>query len=138
MRLWHQALLPKLPRQQLLGQHRECAALRGAGWGKRHATVNYVFDHNPYKLFLYHRLVMQEMEARGYKPDASWFDPKYRGKIAEPWEDRQLDDSYQTEGLIYAEHDDTYMQECLDNLLQKGIILVIEDGLQSGAYAHQK
>ena len=32
MRLWHEALLPKLPRQQLLGQHREVAALRGAGW----------------------------------------------------------------------------------------------------------
>lgn len=42
MRLWHEALLPKLPRQQLLGQHREVAALRGAGWGKKHATVDYV------------------------------------------------------------------------------------------------
>ena len=29
MRLWHQALIPKLPRPQLLGQHRECCALRG-------------------------------------------------------------------------------------------------------------
>ena len=29
MRLWHQALISKLPRQQLLGQHRECCALRG-------------------------------------------------------------------------------------------------------------
>ncbi|MFQ7176654.1 MAG: pyrimidine dimer DNA glycosylase/endonuclease V, partial [Streptococcus salivarius] len=24
MRLWHQDLIAKLPRQQLLGQHREC------------------------------------------------------------------------------------------------------------------
>ena len=31
MRLWHQALIPYLPRQQLLGQHRECCALRGKG-----------------------------------------------------------------------------------------------------------
>ncbi|WP_288618589.1 pyrimidine dimer DNA glycosylase/endonuclease V, partial [uncultured Weissella sp.] len=44
MRLWHESLIPKLPRQQLLGQHRECCALRGGGWGKKHATVNYVFD----------------------------------------------------------------------------------------------
>lgn len=29
MRLWHYKLIPYLPRQQLLGQHRECAALRG-------------------------------------------------------------------------------------------------------------
>lgn len=24
MRLWHESLIPYLPRQQLLGQHREC------------------------------------------------------------------------------------------------------------------
>lgn len=50
MRLWHQDLINKLPRQQLLGQHRECAALRGAGWERPHATVNYVFDYSPHKL----------------------------------------------------------------------------------------
>lgn len=27
-------MIPLLPRQQLLGQHRECAALRGSGWGR--------------------------------------------------------------------------------------------------------
>ena len=43
MRLWHEKLISKLPRQQLLGQHRECCALRGNGWGKKHATVDYVF-----------------------------------------------------------------------------------------------
>ncbi len=40
MRLWHYQLIPHLPCQQLLGQHRECCALRGKGWGKKHATVN--------------------------------------------------------------------------------------------------
>ena len=39
MRLWHEALISKLPRQQLLGQHRECCALRGAGWGRKHSVV---------------------------------------------------------------------------------------------------
>jgi len=68
MRLWHQTLIPLLPRAQLLGQHRECAALRGAGWGRPHATVNYVFTHSPDKLYLYHVLIMEEMEKRGYKP----------------------------------------------------------------------
>ncbi|HEL0091716.1 TPA: hypothetical protein TT920_002046, partial [Streptococcus equi subsp. zooepidemicus] len=56
MRLWHQDLISKLPRPQLLGQHRECCALRGNGWGKKHATVNYVFDYSPYRLYAYHRL----------------------------------------------------------------------------------
>ena len=45
MRLWHEELISKLPRQQLLGQHREYCALRGNGWGKKHATVDYVFEH---------------------------------------------------------------------------------------------
>ena len=45
MRLWHESLISKLPRQQLLGQHRECCALRGNGWGKKHSVVNYVFEN---------------------------------------------------------------------------------------------
>lgn len=65
MRLWHQALIPKLPRPQLLGQHRECCALRGNGWGKKHATVDYVFTHSPYLLYCYHELIMEEMSKRG-------------------------------------------------------------------------
>jgi uncharacterized protein (TIGR02328 family) len=79
MRLWHEKLLRQLPRQQLLGQHRETSALRGNGWGKKHATVNYVFEHSPYKLYQYHLLVMSEMTARGYHPDKKWLAPDYRG-----------------------------------------------------------
>ena len=82
MRLWHQDLIPKLPRPQLLGQHRECCALRGNGWGKKHATVNYVFDYSPYRLYAYHRLIMEEMTARGYKVSPEWWESTYRGKIA--------------------------------------------------------
>ena len=80
MRLWHQDLIPKLPRPQLLGQHRECCALRGNGWGKKHATVNYVFDYSPYRLYAYHRLIMEEMTARGYKVSPEWWESTYRGK----------------------------------------------------------
>ena len=43
MRLWHEKLIPILPDAQLLGQHRECAALRGNGWGKKHSTVDYIY-----------------------------------------------------------------------------------------------
>ena len=58
MRLWHESLIPQLPRPQLLGQHRECCALRGNGWGRKHATVDYVFTHSPYRLYAYHDLIM--------------------------------------------------------------------------------
>lgn len=80
MRLWHEDLITKLPRQQLLGQHRECCALRGKGWGRNHSVVNYVFDHEPEKLVAYHYLVMDEMIRRGYHPDTIWYEPNYRGK----------------------------------------------------------
>lgn len=120
MRLWHQELISKLPRQQLLGQHRECAALRGRGWGKPHATVNYVFDHSPYKLYQYHVLIMEEMKARGYQPDEAWYDPNHRGKTAPPY---QTLEPIQQTTPIYPEHTDAYLWECLDNLREKGIEL---------------
>ena len=129
MRLWHQSLISKLPRQQLLGQHRECCALRGKGWGKKHSVVDYVFTHSPEKLVAYHMLVMFEMKKRGYKPDSIWEDCNYRGKIL--GEDNWCDPvnvnvlfKYSYENL-YPEHNDSYLKECLDNLAEKGIILEV-------------
>lgn len=74
MRLWHEALISQLPRPQLLGQHRECCVLRGNGWGRKHGTVDYVFTHWPYRLYAYHRLIMEEMVNRGYKVSLEWLD----------------------------------------------------------------
>lgn len=120
MRLWHEELISLLPRQQLLGQHRECCALRGKGWGKNHATVNYVFNHSPYKLYQYHVLVMEEILKRGYKPNEQWFDPLYRGQTCPKYESIK---SLKLEKPIYEEHDILYLQDCLDNLKEKGIDL---------------
>ena len=120
MRLWHEDLIGKLPRQQLLGQHRECCALRGYGWGKKHATVNYVFSYSPYKLFQFHLFIMQEMEKRGHKVDKLWKDPKYRGKTCERYTDlEEVERSFP----IYEEHNEAYLQDCLENLREKGIVL---------------
>ena len=41
MRLWHEALIPQLPRPQLLGQHRECCALRGYNVSPEWLDKNY-------------------------------------------------------------------------------------------------
>ncbi|AOV07758.1 TIGR02328 family protein [Sporosarcina ureilytica] len=123
MRLWHEDLLTELPRQQLLGQHRECCALRGLGWNKKHATVNYVFDHDPYKLFQYHMKVINEMKRRGYKNDPLWENPAYRGKQCSSYEVVVIE---QESKPIYPEHNECYMKECLENLAEKGIHLMIE------------
>ena len=87
MRLWHEALISQLPRPQLLGQHRECCALRGNGWGRKHATVDYVFTHSPYRLYAYHDLIMEEMAGRGYNVSPEWLDKNYRGKTCPPYQD---------------------------------------------------
>lgn len=125
MRLWHQKLIPYLPRQQLLGQHRECCALRGKGWGRKHATVDYVFTYAPDELVAYHYLVMDEMTARGYHPDEIWLSPHWRGSAL--GEDKNwcyqniVDDIYDCNGMIYDEHNDAYLLECIENLKSKGI-----------------
>lgn len=123
MRLWHQNLIQQLPIAQLNGQHRECCALRGNGWGKRHRTVDYVFLYNPVKLVAYHFLIMTEKQRRGHKgTDQQWLNPYYRGKGCSSWTKEALDQSYLQKNvtLIYKEHNHLYLQECLANLLNKG------------------
>lgn len=134
MRLWHEALIPYLPRQQLLGQHRECCALRGKGWGKKHATVNYVFDH-PYEwLVAYHYRVMAEMIRRGHRVAPEWMKVNYRGQslgfAEEGFADAnkvalKLMFSQFSKMSIYLEHNNQYLDECLDNLKAKGVILEV-------------
>jgi uncharacterized protein (TIGR02328 family) len=129
MRLWHQSLIPYLPRQQLLGQHRECCALRGKGWGKKHATVDYMFTHEPEMLAAYHRLIMAEMRCRKYSPDKSWDNCNYRGAvlgIVKDWCDLEtvagyVMNSILTKETIYPEHNADYLKECIENLRNKGI-----------------
>lgn len=124
MRLWHQNLIPKLPRQQLLGQHRECCALRGRGWGRKHSVVNYVFTYTPDLLVAYHFKVMDEMKARGYHPDEIWYNPDYRGNtlgMVEGWTCKPILEQYCKQDKIFIEHNGEYLQECIDNLKGKGI-----------------
>lgn len=120
MRLWHQDLIKKLPRNQLLGQHRECCALRGNGWGKKHSTINYIFSYSLYHLYSYHLLIMEEMKKRGYMVSKEWLDKNYRGKNIK---DIVNIEKQKISNPIYIEHDEKYLDECLENLKNKGIIL---------------
>ena len=121
MRLWHEDLISLLPRNQLLGQHRECCALRGNKKKKKHQTVDYVFTYSPYHLFKYHLLVMNEMEKRGYKVSEEWKDKHYRGKSARAY--NQLKEA-NIDNPIYNEHDESYLVDCIKNLQAKGIFLI--------------
>ena len=124
MRLWHQQMISALPRQQLLGQHRECAALRGRGWGRKHSVVDYVFTHEPERLVAYHWKIMDEMRKRGYNPSAIWYSPNWRGNIigASKWcEVDKVNKFFHQDGNIYPEHNEEYLNECIQNLKDKGV-----------------
>ena len=122
MRLWHEQIIHLLPKNQLLGQHRECCALRGKGWNKKHKTVDYVFTYSPYNLFIYHSKIMDEMEKRGYRVSREWRDKNYRGQKAESYSNLE---ETNISSPIYKEHNDEYLQECIENLAGKGIKLDI-------------
>lgn len=129
MRLWHQRMIRNLDNSRLLSQHRECCALRGNGWGKPHATVNYVFEYSPIKLVMYHYLVYMEMSRRGYQFDKRWLEPSYRGGSCSPDNSLTMDFikneiallKMSGSSIIYPEHDDKYFEECINNLKEKGI-----------------
>lgn len=70
MRLWHKDLIPVLPRQQLLGQWRECCAIMSNIAKKgtpNHVLVNKVMDYNHDHFYTYALHVKDEMRKRGYK-----------------------------------------------------------------------
>ena len=122
MRLWHEQIIHLLPKNQLLGQHRECCALRGNGWNKKHKTVDYVFTYSPYNLFIYHSKIMDEMEKRGYTVSREWRDKNYRGQKAESYSNLE---ETNISSPIYKEHNNEYLLECIENLATKGIKLDI-------------
>lgn len=133
MRLWHQALIPFLDNRRLLGQHRECCALRGKGWGKKHSVVDYVFKYDLAHLYQYHLYVMHEMILRNFCIDVSWYNCLYRGKslpkatLCEAGTYVASVSSNSADAsmvMIYPEHDNAYLKGCLLNLKSKGAELV--------------
>lgn len=123
MRLWHLKLLRYIPDKQLLGQHRECCALRGRGFKRFQSTVEYA-QHEPIeKLVAYHYHVMNEMERRNFNVTGDWWRIEYRGqympedlsinvKIVSYWIEQEN---------VYDYHDDKYLRECIQNLEGKGV-----------------
>lgn len=76
MRLWHKDLIPVLPRQQLLGQWRECCAIArniSAFGSPKHVLVNRVMDYPMTHLYTYGIMVAEEMLKRGYKCNTECF-----------------------------------------------------------------
>ena len=114
MRLWHKDLIPVLPRQQLLGQWRECCLIAKNIKEKgtpNHLLVNKIMDYPLGHFWEYGFLIMKEMERRGYKCDfdkfEQWFD--------KPW---ALITPISSE-LFDGWHNDRYFNQCYFNLQEK-------------------
>lgn len=116
MRLWHKDLIELLPRQQLLGQWRECCLIakniREKGT-PNHVLVNKVMNYSIHEFINYTSLVYEEMANRGYKVDWN----KFICYIPNKEKHRFL---YQERAKIFHDwHNGRYLLQCYYNLQEK-------------------
>ena len=80
MRLWHWKLVPVLPRDQLLGQWRECCLIMkniSENGTPNHLLVNPIMDYPLDHFYCYAAMVHEEMQRRGYHSDWLKFNQCY-------------------------------------------------------------
>ena len=112
MRLWHKKLIPVLPRQQLVGQWRECCLIAKnifENGNPNHILVNRIMDYSIEHFFRYACDISGEMKKRGYKCDFS--------KFIKYIKDAQY--VVEEDELFYSWHDERYLRQCLYNLQEK-------------------
>jgi uncharacterized protein (TIGR02328 family) len=86
-----------------------------------------VFTHETEWLVGYHMLVMEEMRHRGYNPDSRWYNAEFRGNnlgMDWGWADQDMsEDQYayaaHKGGIIYPEHNQEYLEFCIELLKSK-------------------
>lgn len=118
MRLWHKDLIPVLPRQQLLGQWRECCAIMAniaKNGTPNHVLVNRIMDYKFSHFFWYSYDVKQEMNRRGYKCDFSKFESNYENYTGlKIWPFPVMPEKQFTSWM-----NDRYLVQCYYNLQEK-------------------
>ena len=116
MRLWHKDLISYLPRQQLLGQWRECCAIAkniNEKGTPNHLLVNKIMNYPTEDFFVYGVMVARELERRGYKVCAEKFIktfPNYKYLL---WQTVRIS------SMFWGWHNDRYLVQCLCNLQEK-------------------
>lgn len=110
MRLWHKALIPVLPKQQLLGQWRECCCIArniSVDGTPNHILVNKIMTYNIQHFITYSYLIADEMYRRGYRVDKNRFDKYFH-----------LQNIIKVD-LFKGWHDMRYLTQCYFNLQEK-------------------
>lgn len=117
MRLWHKDLIPYLPRQQLIAQWRECCAIASNLANKgtpNHLLVNKILDYPICQFWIYSKLIIDEMEFRGYKVSGiskNNFQKHY---------DLLKNNNFDSTCFIFKDwHNEGYLKQCLYNLQEK-------------------
>lgn len=113
MRLWHKDLIPVLPRQQLLGQWRECCLIAKNIKEKgtpNHLLVNRIMDYPAEHFVTYCYQIFKEMNCRDYNVHSS----KLEQYLSLPF--CKLIDF---DDLFDGWHNDRYLYQCLSNLQEK-------------------
>jgi len=111
VRLWHKELIQVLPKQQLLGQWRECCAIARNISKKgtpNHLLVNAIINYPISEFASYSLEIAREMHKRGFKCDWDKFE-KYIGK----WTYCQII------SVFRGWHNDRYLRQCYYNLQEK-------------------
>ena len=115
MRLWHKDLIPVLPRQQLLGQWRECCLIYKNIYEigePNHLLVNRIMEYPLQHFFSYINEIINEMIKREYRCNTT----KVMGAVV------YLDlynDCPSHEELFKEWHNDRYLLQCYYNLQEK-------------------
>ena len=112
MRLWHKDLIKVLPRQQLLGQWRECCLIAKEIKEKgtpNHLLVNRIMEYPMEDFYTYGYAVFIEMYARGYKADWGKFNKYFSDLVEDNVSGDYFDDW----------HDFRYLTQCYYNLQEK-------------------
>lgn len=126
MRLWHKDTHPVLSKQRLLGQHRECCAMRGLGWNKKHSTVQYALDDEYEALVAYSITLMKYgTEHHGIQFSPVWLDYGYRGKSS-PREDNidstRIDRYLRSQDWWPTIHNVEFLKKDIHDLVERGDI----------------
>ena len=112
MRLWHKDLISVLPRQQLLGQWRECCLIAkniAENGTPNHILVNKIMEYPLEHFHYYTGMIHDEMLNRGYKVNYSRFDK---------W--LHLEENHCTYDKLFNDwHNRRYFIQCYYNLQEK-------------------
>ena len=112
MRLWDYRLLKVLPNRFIVSQWRECIAIKRQ-WEKgtlKHRLVSYVDNYNKQYFLNYLYRVMDAMYDRKIK---------FQSKFYDEIRDFCWNGAFVSNNLMYQEHDDRYLKQCLYNLQEK-------------------